>query len=423
MHRLPLLAVLIILIFSPFAAATPAPPIQPLSSSKIAAVLDRITVPLLRDYLTNLTNLGPRVTGTYACDLAAAYIHDRFIADSLQTRYQNFTMFGNKYNPHWYSARNVEATIPGTDPSDHSIVLFNAHYDNAKMSKGGNDDGSGTAGVLAAAYALSLFHYNRTIRLVTCAGEEQGLLGSRSYAKEAYTNGDDILIEFNADMIGHTETTAGAHAARLSVTEDAGFASVLVHQVNAGYIDFNLTDRTMTRSSKSWGGSDYGAFINRGWESISVWEADGDPNMHTPQDDMTNVNLDYLTSMTKLIAGSLAAIADAPSVPPQVRLVSPQQGTLTIHGRFAKEINEKKTVCLNDVWLWAEVFHPTQPILKVDFFMDGKLVYSDTTAPYNWHLEKRSLRSHTFTVIAYDTLGRTTSDVREIKYINLFLRR
>jgi hypothetical protein len=423
MRRFLLVTVIAILCLSPLTAATPAPTTQP-TSSKVAAVIDHITVPLLRAYLSNLTNFGSRVTGTYACQLAGTYIHDQFISDGLQTRYQNWTMRGDKYFPQKYSASNVEATLPGTDPNDDSIIIFNAHYDNAHQSVGGNDDGSGTAAVLAAAYALSFFHFNRTIRLVTFAGEEEGLLGSRAYTKEIYTRGDDILVEFNADMVGHTETTAGAHAARLSLSEDAGFAATLVHQVNAGYIDFTLTDRNITnRIQKKWGGSDYAPFINDGWETIGVWEADGDPNMHTPQDDMTNVNLDYLTNMTRLIAGSLAAIADATPVPPQVRLVSPQQGTRIVHGRYAKDIDERKTVCINDVWLYATVFHPSAPILKVEFYMDGKLVNTDMTAPYSYHLQKRSLRDHTFVIIAYDTMGRTTSDTRVIHYINLLLKR
>lgn len=424
MQRLTVLLVLLFLSLSPFAVATtPTPSPQPLSSPKIAAILDKITIPLLHQYLENLTNLGPRVTGSYACQLSAQYIYDHFTVDDLQTRYQNWTMRGDKYFPEIYRASNVEATLPGTDPNDHSIIIFNAHYDNAHQSLGGNDDGSGTAGVLAAAYALSLFHFNRTIRFVTFAGEEQGLLGSRSYAREIYKAGDDILIEFNADMIGHATTPEGMRSARLSLSEDAGFAATLVHQVNEAYIDFNITNRNMTRPPKDWGGSDYSPFFNDGYETIGVWETDGDPNMHTPQDDMSNVNLAYLTNMTKLIAGSLAAIADASPVPPQVRIVSPQQGTLTVHGRYVKDIDQLKTVCLNDVWLWAQVFHPASPILKVDFFVDGKLVNTDYEAPYNYHLQTRSLRSHSISVVATDVMGRTTSDIREVKFINLFVRK
>ncbi len=422
MRRALLLVCILTLLLSSAPLARPVPA-QPIAGSKLAAVLDKITPALLTGYLTSLVSYGPRVSGTYGCLLAGAYINDQFTSMGLATRFINYSAWGNRYNFHHVTDRDVEATLPGTNTDDHSVLLFNAHFDNAHLSVGANDDGTGAAAVLAAAYALSHFTFNRTIRFVEFSGEEQGLLGSRAYLKEIYPRGDDVLLDVDADMIGHAVTTAGAHAARLSVTEDTGFATTTFQIVNAGYIDFNITTHNITRITKDFGGSDYSAFVNDGYEAVACWEAEHDPNMHTPADNLSNVNIPYLVNYTKLIAGSLALLADADPVPPQVRLVSPAQGTLSIHSRLIKNIDERKTICLNDVWLWAEVFHPSQPILRVDFYMDNKLAYSDTTPPYNWHLERLSIRKHTITVIAYDSQGRTTSDIREIHYVNLLRKK
>ena len=77
---------------------------------------------------------------------------------------------------------------PSTRDTNDS-VLISAHYDSrgsfgSARAPGGNDDGSGTTGLLAIARTIKrlgiTFHSN--VELVAFAGEEQGLLGSRHYA-------------------------------------------------------------------------------------------------------------------------------------------------------------------------------------------------------------------------------------------------
>ncbi len=71
-------------------------------------------------------------------------------------------------------------------------VLISAHYDSrgsfgSTRAPGGNDDGSGTTGILSIARAIGAkgvkFHTN--VELVLFAGEEQGLLGSKAYSRES----------------------------------------------------------------------------------------------------------------------------------------------------------------------------------------------------------------------------------------------
>jgi len=51
---------------------------------------------------------------------------------------------------------------------------------------GGNDDGSGTSGLLAIAKAIERksVKFDMNVELVAFAGEEQGLLGSQAYASQ-----------------------------------------------------------------------------------------------------------------------------------------------------------------------------------------------------------------------------------------------
>lgn len=77
----------------------------------------------------------------------------------------------------------------------NSTVLISGHYDSrgsfgSTRAPGGDDDGSGTTGVLAIARTIARkgvkFHSN--VELAFFAGEEQGLLGSNAYAREYYSS-------------------------------------------------------------------------------------------------------------------------------------------------------------------------------------------------------------------------------------------
>ena len=70
------------------------------------------------------------------------------------------------------------------------IVLLSAHYDSrgsfgSTRAPGGNDDGSGTIALLSIARAIAKnsISLKKNVQLCAFAGEEQGLLGSRAYAR------------------------------------------------------------------------------------------------------------------------------------------------------------------------------------------------------------------------------------------------
>ena len=385
------------------------------SDQKINQVLDFIDQDLILGYLKTLVSYGTRMDGTYGCELASRYINKQFTTMGLDTWMQNWSHWGNSYYHHIYSGRNIEATLPGIDTND--ALLFNAHYDSVAAGPGANDDGSGTVAVLAAAYALSHFTFQRTIKFVTFSGEEVGLLGSQAYTEAAYERNDSILLEINADMIGHD---TGSNTLRLTTTEDAGFGADAFSTVNQDYnIGLTLTRGYTTRPNHKLAASDFSAFIPYGWETLCCWETDPDYNMHTAQDNLSNVNLSYLVNTTRLIAGALAYLADTPEVPPQVRITSPRVGYFYNAGMQQHPLNDYKTTVLHDIWIWADVEHSTIPIQRAEFSYDGKLVYTDTEAPFNWHFDKFSLGKHDITVTIYDSLGRNSSDWRQIHFINI----
>lgn len=111
---------------------------------------------------------------------------------------------------------NVEATLaerglPGT-------VLVTAHLDSTASREpgfradldpapGADDDGSGIAGVLTAARAVLALDQqvdvpHREFRFVLFNAEEQGLVGSRAYARAQAVGGVPIVAVLQIDMVG-----------------------------------------------------------------------------------------------------------------------------------------------------------------------------------------------------------------------------
>jgi hypothetical protein len=113
-------------------------------------------------------------------------------------------------NNYW----NVIAKIEGSDPEKPAIV-FCAHYDHvdslsSRKTKGealtdyfpgADDNASGTAAVIEVAKTLKKANYQpkQTIYFCLFDAEEQGLYGSRHFAK---TIGKEVDLVINMDMIG-----------------------------------------------------------------------------------------------------------------------------------------------------------------------------------------------------------------------------
>lgn len=79
---------------------------------------------------------------------------------------------------------NVIGEIPGTDLKDE-VVMIGAHLDSWHSGTGTTDNAAGSSVMMEAMRILKAVGANprRTIRIGLWGGEEQGLLGSRSYVK------------------------------------------------------------------------------------------------------------------------------------------------------------------------------------------------------------------------------------------------
>ena len=100
---------------------------------------------------------------------------------------------------------NVWALIRGTERPD-KVIVVSAHYDHVgvrdgQIYNGADDNGSGTAALLAMAENLQRRPARHSVLLVAFDAEELGLFGSRTFMQAPPVPAANILLDINMDMI------------------------------------------------------------------------------------------------------------------------------------------------------------------------------------------------------------------------------
>ncbi len=106
--------------------------------------------------------------------------------------------------------KNVLAVLPGSDPSNPSIVLIEAHMDSRCadncdpncIAEGADDNGSGSALVIELARVLSRYTFDHTLVFMLTTGEEHGLVGATAMARWCTEQSIAIKGVQNNDIVG-----------------------------------------------------------------------------------------------------------------------------------------------------------------------------------------------------------------------------
>ncbi|MBN1373580.1 MAG: M28 family peptidase [Anaerolineaceae bacterium] len=218
--------------------------------------------------------------------------------------------------------KNLIITLPGAEKPEE-IILLTAHLDSTspeahRLAPGAEDNASGSAALLEAARLWRSFRFQRTVRLIWFTGEEQGLIGSKAYARDHDLS--DVQAVINLDMFGYDadndrcfELHAGTSLASrplVSCFEDA---------IQAYQPDLQM-DRITTLNMSF---SDHSVFWDEGIGAVLVLEnhmyngaengckglKDTNPAYHTTGDTLSTLNLASGFAIAKVSLAAAAGLA------------------------------------------------------------------------------------------------------------------
>lgn len=141
-------------------------------------------------------NGGNRAHGRPGYKASIDYAKAKLDAAGFTTTVQQFTSSGA-------TGYNLIADWPGGDPN--KVLMAGAHLDSVSSGPGINDNGSGSAGVLETALAVSRAQLQPTkhLRFAWWGAEELGLVGSKHYVNNLpSTERSKVSGYLNFDMIG-----------------------------------------------------------------------------------------------------------------------------------------------------------------------------------------------------------------------------
>lgn len=184
----------------------------------LSDVIQSISTDSLEYYLQELNQFGNRNSGsdtlseTFGIGAAREYILDelskisRRTGGDLITGYYQF----DRDICGVFRHKNVLALLPGIGQNAREFIIVEAHYDSRCedrcgiecLAEGADDNGSGTALVMELARVMSHYRFDRSIVFMLTTGEEQGLVGARSFAEYVRDQDIDLKAVFNNDVVG-----------------------------------------------------------------------------------------------------------------------------------------------------------------------------------------------------------------------------
>jgi hypothetical protein len=299
---------------SPVGAASETAAYNPL----IQAMLEQVDAQTLAGYVGDLSGENQVLIGgspyriltrssrtTTPIEKATQYAYEHFQTLGLEVFYHSY------YLPGVSTRRNVIAEQTGQDQSE-SIFLITAHLDDTSgesktNAPGADDNASGAAGVLAAADILSQFEFDCTLRFALFTGEEQGLYGSQAYAQSLSNSQQNVQGVLNLDMIAYNS----GHERRLDLHVRPGNAAdQTIAETFSGAVNTYGLDLSPQIQADGMGLSDHYSFWDAGFPAILAIEDGNDfnPNYHTINDTLDNLDLDYFTSFVKASVATLAQL-------------------------------------------------------------------------------------------------------------------
>lgn len=316
---------------------------QPALSPTVLAELERIDPAVILQTIERYSGLrplhdaagAPTLTSRHILEAGNALAVDQLVRDLGAIGQGQLTVQLHPFTHAGRTLHNVEAELDGESPE---LVLVTAHLDSTAAADhdfdpltdpapGADDDASGVAAVLAIAerFVALAAHGTlaRTVRFVLFNAEEQGLIGSRAYARRSKIRGESIAAVWQMDMVGFNaeppfawEVHVGFEPSPATEARSKVLANVLsMTAVQAA----SMLPPVQIHHSSSPGGdpaagrSDHASFHAHGYPACAVSEdffidepnspaPDANPNYHLPSD--TVIDEAYASAIARAVAAA-----------------------------------------------------------------------------------------------------------------------
>jgi len=299
----------------------------------------------MREWLAFLSSddMAGRANGSPELERAADWLAERYAELGLKPLpgqddyFQEYELVDRQGNRH--RVRNVLGWIEGADSAlKDEYVLLSAHYDHVGLAdepvegdrvfNGADDNASGVALVLGVAAALrNEIHGDdgagpkRSIVAAAWSGEELGLLGSKHYASEPVLPVEDLAVNLNFEMVGHT-TNLGKNQVWMTGDAYSDLADILRPVFHENDWELNSDPQP---AQMFFFRSDNASFallkpnreartsVGVPAHTFSTWG--GEDHYHQLNDEHEAIDFDNLAGLARLFAKSALALANRTEAP------------------------------------------------------------------------------------------------------------
>ncbi len=166
---------------------------------------------------------------------------------------------------------NVIAEIPGTDLKDQ-VVMIGAHIDSWHAGTGATDNATGVAVMMEAARILQKLGIKprRTVRVALWGGEEQGLLGSKSYIRDHFGTYESQKPEFSR-LAAYLNLDSGTGRARGASVFGPPEAADVLRRLLEPFADLGVIGANAIKT-RTHGGTDSTSFNWAGLPGINLMQ-------------------------------------------------------------------------------------------------------------------------------------------------------
>jgi hypothetical protein len=290
------------------------------SDSKLLDITYKVKETEVSDFLKYLSSdeLEGRETGTKGIEKAAVFLEDFFNKNNVKPYFKTYRdTLTNFKSP----AFNIVGVLEGTDPElKKEFVVLSAHYDHIGVEKkkqadvinnGANDDASGVTVVAQLAkYFAETKSNKRSILFVFFAGEEKGLLGSKSLAPKLQKLDFNLYTQLNIEMVG--VPMKRDFLAYVTGYDKSNMAEKINEYTGKNTIGFLPKEAEYKLFYRSDNYSFYEAF-KKPCQSISTFDFENFDFYHHVSDEFKVMDISHMTSFIQELLPAVTQISSTPT--------------------------------------------------------------------------------------------------------------